>query len=550
MDRAVLGALTVTRIAMVLVSAGLGAMAATPSFAQYDLVINGGRVMDPETMYDDITNVGVKDGRIAAITKDKIQGEQTINAKGLVVAPGFIDTHFHWQQPMGYALGLRDGLTSSMDIEEGCAGTIVAEWYTVREGHNQANYGCASSHEQARAIVIDGFDDHDTLMHGPAAGIETRKANGWSLTRADSDTGNEILRIIDEGLQAGAIGIGSTLGYMRDGVSSREMFEVQKVGARYGRHTAVHTRFTPDSATFENLGAQEVIANAIALNAPATINHYNNPGWRLAHELISRLQEQGFNIWGEIYPYAAGSTALNAVFLSPDNWVDKLGHRYEDTLQDPVTGEYYTLESYKKGLAEDPTKEILLYKMPEEDAVKWLTLRGTTMASDAMFAPPLFADWDFPFEKLGNTHPRTAGARGATLRLGRENDIPLMQLMSILSYNAADHLGRTGLKAMQERGRIQKGMVADIVVFDPKTVTDNATYEKGALPSTGFKAVIVNGEVTVRDDKLLPVFAGQPIRFEPEAKPRFEPVTEEAWNNQFSTGMPDVAPGIPPKGGN
>ena len=96
---------------------------------------------------------------------------------------------------------------------------------------------------------------------------------------------------------------------------------------------------------------------------------------------------------------------------------------------------------------------------------------------------------------------------------------------------------------------MQETMIADIVVFDPETVTDNATYDRGVIPSTGFKAVIVNGEVTVRDDELLEVFSGQPIRFEPEARPRFEPVSEEVWNRSFSTGMPDVAPGIPASGG-
>jgi N-acyl-D-glutamate deacylase len=104
---------------------------------------------------------------------------------------------------------------------------------------------------------------------------------------------------------------------------------------------------------------------------------------------------------------------------------------------------------------------------------------------------------------------------------------------------------------MQERGRIQKGMVADIVVFDPETFRDNGTYEKGAVPSTGMKAVIVNGQVTVRDDVLLPVFAGQPIRFEPEDKPRFVPISVESWNAEFSTGMPsDFSGAFPVDGGN
>ena len=537
-----------TRIATALISF---VMLPGMAIAQdYDLVISNGRVMDPETLYDGIANVGIKDGRIAVITKDALSGATDIDATGHIVAPGFIDTHFHWQQPMGYALGLRDGLTTSMDLEEGCAGTFVARWYAEREGKNQANFGCASSHEQARAIVLDGFDNEEVLLRGPAAALESRKGSAWSLTKADYDTGNKILQIIDEGLQAGALGVGSTLGYMRDGVTSRELFEVQKVGARYGRQTAIHTRFTPDGDTLENVGAQEVIANALALDAPALIQHFNNPGWRLAHELIARLQEQGYNIWGEIYPYSAGSTTVNAVFLKPENWVDKLGHRYEDTMQDPITGEFYTQAKYDQALADNPTQEILLFKTPPEDSVRWLTLKGVTMASDAMFAEPLMAPWNTRFEKLGNTHPRLSGARALTLRLGRENDIPMMQLLSILSYNAAHHLGRTGLKAMQERGRMQEGMIADIVVFDPETVTENSTYTKGAIPSTGFKAVIVHGEVAVRDDELLEVFAGQPIRFQPEGRPRFEPVSEDAWNRQFSTGMPEVAPGIPPGGDN
>jgi N-acyl-D-glutamate deacylase len=317
------------------------------------------------------------------------------------------------------------------------------------------------------------------------------------------------------------------------------MFEVQKVGARYGRATGAHTRYTLGTDTTEVNGAQELIANALALDAPAIVLHFNNPGWRVTHEMITGLQAQGHNIWGEIYPYAAGSTPMNASFLKPESWVDDLGHRYEDTMLDPETGKYYTLETYKATVASEPTKPIVIFKMPAEDEAKWLTLKGVTMASDATAATPYDAAWDYPMAKLGGTHPRTAGARGATIRLGRDNNIPMMQLMSILSYNAAKHLGDTGLKFMQERGRIQEGKVADIVVFDPELFKDNSTYQQGAIPSTGMKAVIVNGKVTVRDDELLPVFAGQPIRFEPETKPRFEPISLESWNNTFSTGMPD-----------
>ncbi len=505
---------------------------------EFDLVILNGRVIDPETNFDGIRNVGVLDGRIALITEESIAGKETVDATGKIVAPGFIDTHFHFQKPIGYSLGIRDGLTSSLDFEMGCAGSYIADWYEARKGVTQANYGIAVSHEFARAMVIDGSKG-DYLQDGPIAALETRKKTGWSVTRPTLEQGNAILQEIDKGLQAGAVGIGSTVGYMRKGVSTREMFEVQKVGARYDRPTGAHTRYTLGTDVTENNGAQELVANALALDAPAILLHFNNAGWQLTQEMIIRLQEQGHNIWGEIYPYAAGSTPINAEFLRPESWVDDLGNRYEDTMLDPETNEYLTLETYKATIASTPTKPIVVFKQPEENIVKWLRLKGVTMASDATAATPYDAPWDFPMDSLGGTHPRTAGARGATIRLGRENNIPMMQLVSILSYNAAKHLGETGLTFFQERGRMQNGMVADIVVFDPETFTDNSTYQQGAIPSTGMKAVIVNGQVTVRDDVLLPVFAGQPIRFEPEAKPRFEPISVESWNAEFSTGMPD-----------
>jgi len=104
-------------LSLIVVSSALG-LTPSASAAEYDLVIKNGRVMDPETIYDAVANVGIKDGRIVKIGKTPMKGTETVDATGKIVAPGFIDTHFHWQMPLGYSLGLRDGLTSSMDLEE------------------------------------------------------------------------------------------------------------------------------------------------------------------------------------------------------------------------------------------------------------------------------------------------------------------------------------------------------------------------------------------------------------------------------------------------
>ncbi len=514
------------------------------AFAEdYDLVINNGRVMDPETMYDDVANVGIRDGKIAVITREKITGTKTIDATGHVVAPGFIDEHFHWTRVMGYKLGLRDGVTTAMDLEMGALGTYVDRWYKEREGKTQLNYGCATSHEFARSLILDGATAHDT----PEAQQSRGAGDGWSSKKPNLEEGNKILQVLDDGLRAGAIGIGSTLGYMRDGATAREMFEVQKVAANYGRQTGVHLRYTPGDSTTEPIGAQEVLANALALGAPAIICHFNNPGWDVIQELLFRLQKRGHNVWGEIYPYRAGSTALNAVFLEPETWLDKLGYKYEDTLMDPATGKFYTRQTYEADIKKDPTKIVIVYKMPEEDVAKWLTLSGVAMASDGM---PIPGDWpwDTPYEKLPNTHPRTAGAHGATLRLGREHKIPLMQSLAQLSYIPAKHLGQMGLEAMKVRGRMQQGMTADVVVFDPQNVKDNSTYAKGALPTTGIPYVVVNGIVVVQDSKVLKdVNPGEPIRFDPEAKGRFQPLTREAWRETFLVAPVDFC-GVEPFG--
>lgn len=526
-------------ISMRYVSLLLISLIATASSAladNYDLVITNGRVMDPETVFDSVANVGIKDGRIAIITTDEISGEKTIDASGLIVAPGFIDTHFHWTRPIGYKFALRDGVTTAMDLEAGVYGPRVDEWYQMHAGRSQVNYGTASGHEFARTKVMQNLPDAD-LLDAPFSVVKGRASGtAWFEKVADLDEGNRMLAIIDEGLRQGALGVASTVGYI-PGCTAREMFEVQRVGARYGRPTSVHLRYTPGTDTTEANGAQEILANAVALDAPAVINHFNNPGWRLVQELLVTLRSKGHNVWGEIYPYAAGQTTINAAFAQPENWIEKLGHKYEDTMQDPLTGEFYTLEKYKKVLAEAPATQIVLYKMPPDDIPDWVRLPGVIYASDAMMLPGGWDEpplWDTPYDKIPNTHPRLAGTRGTCFRLAREHGIPLMQVIAASSYNAAKYLGATGLKAMQERGRIQKGMIADITIIDPEAVRDNANYAKGTLPTTGIPYVIVHGTVVVQDSEVLKdVNPGQPIRFPVEEKPRFEELTKDCWQEQF-----------------
>ena len=109
-----------------------------------------------------------------------------------------------------------------------------------------------------------------------------------------------------------------------------------------------------------------------------------------------------------------------------------------------------------------------------------------------------------------------------------------MQIIAIASYNPAKHLGETGIKAMDVRGRMQEGMVADITIFNPETIKDNATYEKGFAPSSGIPYVLINGTIIVKDSEVLrDVFPGQPIRFEPTTESKYEEVSADLWEDTY-----------------
>ncbi len=507
------------------------------SASECDIAILGGRVMDPETGLDTVRNVCVDNGWITAITEAGIAGAETIAAAGLVVAPGFIDTHFHALDGLSVKASLRDGVTTGMDMELGAMN--VADWYAAKAGNWPVNYGTVISHEMARMIVHDRMT-FERPSDATTGFINRAKAamdgvNGWSVTVSDVDQMNRITAIIDQGLAEGAIGIGSTVGYASTGVSSYEMFEVQRAGARYGRPTAFHARLhgSTKPPVEAQMGFNEAFTNAFLLDAPMLYQHNNDYGWWEIEEKLQLARAKGLNMWSEHYPYEAASTNIGADALKPAA-LAAAGYSYENNVYDPEADAFITEERYHELADGDPAKIMVFFNNARiEWMPHWLRMPHMTVGSDAMWSG---LDWEDPYEEYTG-HPRTAGSHARTLRMGRELGIPLMQSLSQLSYWSALHLGDTGLGAMKLRGRMQEGMVADITIFDPETVTDNATYKAGEhlLPSSGIPWVIVSGQIVVRDSVAQKVMAGQPIRFEPTG-PRHRPTDTRQWLNAHTVG--------------
>jgi hypothetical protein len=499
-------------------------MVAPAQAKDYDLVILNGRVMDPQSGLDEIRNVGITDGKITAVTKKPIKGKQKIDASGHVVAPGFIDGHVHTVDiPLGQKALLRDGVTTTMDLEVGALPVDV--WYDDLEDKSQTNYGATVSFTSARAATFDP-NYAKTKSGGLVFDIYTGvKVTGDTFDRVPTaDETANILKLVEDGFKQGALGVGPPVGYLVDGVTSQEMIGVQKLAGKYGRFSHVHTRFSSqEPPTSALLAFQEVIASAGQFGGGLIIAHFTAQSLALtgaALDYVDELRADGVPVVLEIYPYnfGAAGNGIGADYLKPDNYQKNMGRSYKDII-DTATGVRYTKETYDAAVKANPFTPVMFYNATEADMEKGLAHPDVLVGCDCFpFADSsgkFISDWDTPWEKA-NTHPRTVGAHAKVLRLTREKNLmPLMSAIGKMSYQYADFLAKNGVPQMAHKGRIQKGADADITIFDPATVRDNSSLDKGknALPSTGIPYVIVNGTIVVKDSKVLKnVFAGKPIR--------------------------------------
>ncbi len=488
----------------------------------YDLVILNGRVMDPETNFDAVRNVGVKDGKIVTITEDAIAGNESIDATDHVVAPGFIDPHVHGIELSGFTskVMLRDGVATQLELEVGVWPVDI--FYAQREGKWQANYGTTVGHLPIRVQVLDGVDPNGgNAFADKSIAPQIRKSGGkYESEYEGRDQQDRIIELVETGLKQGALGIGFPIGYELGGTSSYEGFRLTELSGKYDRFIALHGRFSSQHPpTSGLLGTQEVLASVAVNGGGLWVHHYHAQGLAVTPqmtELIEASRAKGIRITGAIYPYNYGSTIAAAPYLVPSNYGPDMGRTYKDIIEVPAM-KPLTKARYEDLMKNDRGHTVLFYHCTEETLAEVAVHPGVAIESDAM--PYLGEDgntlpWDAPYESARG-HPRAAGAHAKTLRMVREKkwDMPLMLALDKMSLMVARFLEENGVEPMKSKGRLQEGMDADIVVFDPETVTDNSTMANGALPSTGIPYVIVNGTVVVKDSKVLKgVNPGQPIR--------------------------------------
>jgi len=472
-------------------SIGAGVMLAPCVYAQgapFDIVIRNGRVIDPASGLDAVRSVGIRGGKIAAVSAGPLQGRQVIDARGLVVAPGFIDLHAHGQDDENYRIFALDGVTTALELEAGTEN--VPTFYAAREGKALINFGASASHLRARMQVLrDGGLPLGTLLPLDSAGYVVATDAQIAAMR----------RVIDAGLDAGGLGVGMGLQYT-PAATKYEVLEAFRSAARRHAPVFVHTRSWGDTDPGSSVESyMEVIAASAITGAPVHIVHLNSTSVAATPRtlaMIAEARQRGVDVSAEAYPYVAGMTELASPLLERyANGPDSLF----GTLMLARTGERLTRASFLAN--RKPGEMVILFvNTPEMEAMA-ITSPLTAIASDGGL-------------RKGIGHPRAAGtfARVLGYYVRETHQLTLMEAIRKMTLMPAQRLERLA-PAFRNKGRLRAGADADIVVFDAQTVSDRSTYTKPSVPSVGFKHVLVNGVPVVTDGTLREnVFPGRGAR--------------------------------------
>jgi len=495
--RAIKVALSLFSIVSV-VGLGCTALRAQPA-EQYDLVLQGGRVMDPETRLDAVRQVGIRGDRIVEISERTLQGREVVDVSGFVVAPGFIDLHSHGQTNKANEFQAHDGVTTALELEGGKG--FLRQWLASREGKALINFGASVSQATGRWMAMEKYAQQVSQAQRMVAeqGIDSQRLNdalgAASGARYEALTAKEMESMVEglsAGLGEGGLGIGVPVGYY-PGATQEEIFRVFTFAAK--PHAPVFTHVRESSIT----AIQEVIANAAITGAPLHIVHINSMALghiAVALEMVAAAQRQGLDVTTELYPYTAASTSLQSVLFDP-GWQKRLGISFKD-LQWEATGERLTEESFNKYRAQGGV--VIMHMMQPEWIDLGIGASFTMIASDGMpYAP--------------GAHPRSAGTFARVLgRYVREKKtLTLMGALDKMTMMPAKRLEGIA-PAMRLKGRIQPGCDADITVFNPEEILDTATFEKGLSFSKGVSHVLVNGTFVVKDGKSVSgVYPGRPV---------------------------------------
>jgi N-acyl-D-amino-acid deacylase len=543
-----------------------GIRAARPADGPYDLLILGCRVIDGTGNPWFEGDVAFEGGRIASVAragmlKDKAAKER-IDAKGLVVCPGFIDIQSHSRS----ALLSGDGRVVSKTTQ-GITTEIMGEGWSNAPANERTlalvNRDEPESGDRARDFTgTHGFDAWLRAMQGRGSSVNFGSFVGSATVRAyvkgmdqGSPSDAELMtmrRLVREAMEDGAFGLASALIYPPDNfVTKHDLIELAKAMAPYGGVYISHIRSEADRLLE---AIDEAIAIGRAGGVPVEIYHLKAAGrrnWAKAQAAIDRItaaRAQGMDVGADMYPYVAGSTGLASVLPPSASAGGKLFERLADPSERAmIRAEVLNQKTQWENLGLLTTPEdILILGLDKTENKKYAGQRLAAIASaegkhwlDAaidlilsehkrigavyfmMSEENIKLQLRQPWIKFGTdaagvdpehpgslSHPRAYGTFPRIL--GKYvRDEKVMSLEAAIRKMTSAVAGRLSIA---DRGLLRKSFRADVVIFDPETIADRASYEKPHQVSVGIRHVFVNGTAVVREGRHTGAKPGQIVR--------------------------------------
>jgi len=482
-----------TAIHRVLALGFCGALAAgarpsgDPPSEVHDLVIRGGRVLDPESRLDAVRDVAIDGGQITAILDGTASGHQVIDARGLVVAPGFIDLHAHGQDAENYALRAADGVTTALELEVGTAD--VDRFYADREGRALVNFGASVGHIPVRMAVM-----------GDAPAWLPSASSRAAIVAATDEQVEAITREIRAGLERGALAVGMGIQYT-SAASRAEILEVFREAAAARASVHVHMRYNGTREPLSSTTAlQEVLADAAVSGAPLHVVHLHSTSVSATERHLKMIEEaraRRIDVTTECYPYTAGMTDI-ASGVFDEGWRENLGIDYGDLLW-AATGERLTAETFAEHRRTGGN--VAIFSIPETAVRAAIAHPLVMVASDAVMSN-------------GKGHPRSAGtnARLLGVYVREQKVLPLADAIRKITLLPAQRLEQRA-PAFRAKGRVRVGADADLTLFDPEHVRDRSTWGSPTLAPEGIPYVLVAGVPVVAKGRIVPnTFPGQGVR--------------------------------------
>lgn len=476
-------------VALLTALSSAAVMASAPT--EYEIAINNGRVIDPETGLDAVRSLGILDGKIVTISTTELRGKRVVDARGLVVSPGFIDVHSHALTTPSAWIQAFDGVTTQLELENGAWPVAAAYDAFTQKGH-PINFGFAAGWYPAREALLG--DRAEELA-------------------SEKDV-HHILAAIEKGLEEGGIGVGFTIGH-HTATNRLEYYGAAKLAAKYNRPAFTHIRYKnvhePESSIE---GAMELIGIAAATGAHMHLCHVNSSALRALPQvldMIATAQRSGVRVTTEAYPWGAGSTTIRAPFLAPENL--PLIEIQSSNITVLATGERPASDERLRELRESAPSSMVVIQYFDEQVPEELALLkqaqlfpGSLIVSDAVpyqVDGTYLTDAVWPIPANAQAHPRIAASFTKVIArdVRDDQDMTLLEAIGRATILPARML-EDGVPQMRNKGRIKIGADADIIVFDLDSLETRATFSEPTLPTVGMRFVIVNGAILIADGDL------------------------------------------------